>query len=177
MSKFNDEQKLEALGLMESGEDLKDLVTNLGIGYATLLKWRTELRDAKETGAIQDLVNVDEVIVHRIAHETRQELCELVADDADVAEITKAVGEVTASIDTFQLLNTNVQTAALKIVKRINELAEDAPGSGELKFLTETLAMIQTSFFNSKSNIVNVNQINNQVSNTQVNSFKDLKRD
>ena len=65
--KYPDELKLKCLGLISEDIPLRDITEQLDVPYPTLLKWRTELKEAIENKNITSLVDVDETVVHEVA--------------------------------------------------------------------------------------------------------------
>lgn len=174
--KYSDETKLSALALISAGEDLKDIVDKLEVAYPTLKRWKDELELAQTNQNIAGLVDVDQVMLHRIAEETKQDLIDLASDGKDIAEIDEAIHGIVESIDGYNLLNTKLQTVALRAADRVNNLIDSGTGIGDLKLLVETLALIQNAFFNKPTTNINMLNQHTNVSNTQVNNFKGLKR-
>lgn len=74
MSKYTDEQRLQVFAKFECGEDTRDIVEILGIPYPTVLRWKADWKEAKLNGNIQSLVDVDSMLIHRVAQELKYDL-------------------------------------------------------------------------------------------------------
>ena len=86
-NKYTEEQKFQVIAKFECGEDNREIVEVLGIAYPTVLKWRHEWKEAKAVGDIQSLVNVDSLLIHRVAEEIKQDMQQL--SEPTVIEHTK----------------------------------------------------------------------------------------
>lgn len=142
-----DQTKLEAISKIHAGAKLVDLVTELGVPYPKLLKWRKELKEAEETGTVSSLIDIEAVVVQEIADTIQQELLDIAPDEAEAIE-----GEVTSTvkgISGLQLLDKQIQTTAITLTRRIGELVDGRElDSREILVLTEALTKVQTAFFN-----------------------------
>lgn len=175
-SKYSAETKLTALGKMQDPEcDLRTIGEELKVGYGTLLGWKRELALAQENGFIQDLVNVDEVVVQKIAQEVKEDLVELVADKKDIEEIEEAIEGTLESIDGYKALDTTLQDVAIKLAEKILVIVDNTATPESLLVLVEALTKLQVSFFNKPVASISVTNNQKNVSNTQVNQFSSLQ--
>lgn len=176
MSLDSEEVKLKALGkihLDSTPVNLRQISEDDSIPYSTLIRWKRELEEAEAKGELDTLVDVDKLLVHRIAEETAQELKDLVPSEGEL--IDKEISEVTKAIDGYQVLNQKLQVAALGIADQISLLASACTNTKELALLASSLSVLQTAFFN-KGTSINVLQQNNNYSNEGVSKFKSLQK-
>lgn len=185
-----EENKLKFYGLIRSADlegktlDYSVVSDYLEVPVATLKRWAEELKKMDETDSITKLVNVDQVMIDKIAKEVQQEV---EAADSPVffnpvtgaIETRKPVAEVTAKqqvsaekikqfkdgVTGLQLLNSETQAAAGTLISRISELAADDDSERQLSprdiaSLANSLASIQNAFFNKPTTQILVNQTN-----------------
>ena len=157
MSNEDESRKLEALGRIKAGAKLADLVVDMGIKYPVLLKWRKELQNAEANGEMASIVDVDAVVVHRIAEEVKHDLVALSEDEENITAITGEVESATQAIDGLQLLNTKVQTTALKLADKIDGLTFSALEAKDVLTLVDALTKLQVAFFNKGGTNIQIN--------------------
>lgn len=185
-----EENKLKFYGLIRTADlegkqlDYSVVSDYLEVPVATLKRWAEELKKVDDTDSITKLVNVDQVMIDKIANEVQQEV-----DTADspvfinpvtgAIETRKPVAEVTAKqqiaaekikqfkdgVTGLQLLNSETQAAAGTLISRISELAADDDSERQLSprdiaSLANSLASIQNAFFNKPTTQILVNNTN-----------------
>lgn len=173
-SKLDDETKLKVLARFATGDTVRQVADFLELPYSQVLKLHKEYVKADEAEVIQSMVDVDSVIVHRIADEMKTELS-LIDTSQTVID---SVNSVVNKIDSYQLLNTKVHATAVTLVDKIENMARDPHirlGAMDLQTLVESLTKIQNAFFNKNTN--NINILNQQVSGSKVDTFKSFRRD
>lgn len=175
--KYTDDQKFRVLAKLSADADPKDIAQDEKVPYQTVMNWRREQYSENETKSIQELINVDAVLVHRIAEEVKEEMRAAPIEQQE--DIAKAVDGVVEKIDSYQQLNTKLHDTAVKLVNKIAGMADDDDGVPlgpvGLQILVESLARIQIAFFNKNS--TNINVLNQTVtSDKQVSSFKAFQR-
>ena len=166
------EDKLKALGKMEAGIALHEISADLGIPYPKLLKWRKELKEHKENGTIMDVVNADEVVVHAVAEQVKQDLIDLDPDSKDIIEAD--INEVVKSIDNLSVLSTRLQTSAMQLANQISQISVLCTDPKEMSFLAKALCDMQEAFFNKP--VTNINVQTNNYSGEGVSKFKSLMK-
>ena len=157
--KTSDEQKLKILGKIQidsSPSNLRAISEEMKVPYSRLLKFRKELEQATEDGDISTLVNADALMVHRVAEEVKQDLEDLAPQEGELisADVDKAVD----GIEGLTVLSQRLQTTALALASKINNLAETAIDGKDILILVESLSKIQMAFFNK--NITDIKILN-----------------
>lgn len=170
---MSDEIKLKAFGLLESGKTPREIQEELEVSYPKILAWRKELEAARESGELHNLINVDKVIVTRVAKEVQQELVDL-AEEGEIAAIEGEVMSTLEDIDGYQLLNKQMTTTAMGLTSTISSLAAGCESTKDLVDLVGALANLHNSFFNKNSLSVQVNNQQNNYSDTSMSKFKAL---
>jgi len=176
-TKISDEEKLRIMGKMQADSSpaaLRTISEEMQVPYSRLIAYRKELRLAEENGDISLLVDADKLIVHRVAEEVRQDLKELAPTEGEL--ISAKVDEATDSVDGYLVLNERLQTTALTIASKINNLADTAVDSKELLILVESLTKLQVAFFNKQVTNVNVLNQSNSYASKEVSAFKGLQK-
>lgn len=183
MTELEDESvKLEVLAKLKEGTKPQVLVQDFGISYSRVLKWRRELKEAEETGTVNKLLQIDKIVLQRVADEVEKEIQQLniVEDEPINEEIAVEIeGEVEKAVDSIkglQLLDTSLQQAAILIIDKIKEKTIFVEETKDLYTLTEALAKLQNAFFNKPQTNVNILN-NNNVSNDGLQKFRGLMRD
>lgn len=173
----SDEDKLKILAKIQidsSPDSLRAISSEMKVPYSRLLKYRKELEQATTDGDISKLIDAEKLTVHRVAEEVKQDLVDLAPKEGELIEA--AVDNAVSDIDGYQVLNERLQTTALTIASKINNLADIAVDSKELLILVESLTKLQVAFFSKQTN--NINILNNQggYKSNEVSAFQGLKR-
>jgi len=166
-----EEIKVDVLAKLNQGTKAKTVAEDLNIPYATVLKWRREYAEAKADGEVASLVNVDSVVVHRVAEQAKEDLAFLGDETAALVEATEG------KIEGAQLLNIKVQDAAKELAAKISE-ATNRPGieARDISLLADALTKLQTSFFNKGATNINVLNQNN-MDGSAMSTFQTLFKD
>lgn len=147
----NDSKYLGLVRLID-GEKPKDIAADLGVAYATVLRWRTELKDARENQTVTTLLSMSKDVLDDLAAgilvDTPNELQEAVSE-----ELEAAIKGLTA----LQRLESELQGTAVLINNRIRFMTASANSVGEVVELTNAVAKLQDAFF-GKGTTVNVQQ-------------------
>lgn len=161
MSKIPEETKLAIMGKLHAGVAPRALVEEFKVPYPTVLKFKHELKDATAQGQLHTLINVDEIIVESVAHQVAEELTALSPEEAK--EIKAAVGEVTEGAKGLNVLNTSLQTTALKVAGKLNEKVDERNLElKELNLVVDSLTKLQTAFFNKGTQVNIQNNVGEQ---------------
>ena len=153
----SEELKFRALGMINANRNLRDIVDELKISYPVLLKWKKELKEAKIEGQVQGLLSVPEVILAEVEEATTNTL-ELLGIDRSEAK------KVFDGARGLQMLDQSLQTSALALASRIQAMSIAADNSKEIAVLVDSLAKLQTAFFNKGGTQVNILNNNGQTS-------------
>ena len=154
--------------------NLQSLVLKYGVTYPKLLRWRKEYEEARENNAVDKLIQLDSLVVNRILDEVEQDAIAAMPEDTAVVEDT--IDSLKAGITGLQLLNTEVQQAALNLIAKTNALiiTEDESDvqsltPADIQRLATVVTGIQNAFFNKNGTHV---QINNLQGDAMVSAFK-----
>ena len=143
-----DKLKLEAFKRIEDGAKMTELVIELGVEYTKLLRWKRELKLAKENGTLSQLLDVGPLALENAADQIKHGLVDLGAHDEDLAAIEGELEEAIAGVDGLQKLNDKVQATAMTLTKRISGMAHAGNlEPKEVSLLVDSLTKIQTAFF------------------------------
>lgn len=168
-----EEQKLRAIGLIAEDRtpaNLRKIAEEEKIPYSKLIKWRAELDKTKVDGSVEVAIQADQVLIHRIAEETKKELSELPEGTVVEGDIDAVVSGLTG----LDILSTTTQSAALRLAKRVDHLALGCTDARELQSLVTSICALQVAFFNKQTTQVNVQ--NNTYTSDAVSKFKGLKK-
>lgn len=142
----------------------------------TLKRWANEFKKKADEDSTLKLINVDEVMINRIAEELEAEAeeldgprtrvnpvtgeIELVKNDVVATQRKESIGKFRDSVNGLQLLNNEVQATAGTLVHKIMDAAdEEELSTRDLVGLTKALTDIQNAFFNKPTTNVQVNNI------------------
>jgi len=176
MSAEEDAVKFEILGKLNAGTKAQELAQDYGISYPKILKWKKEFKEAKENGTVADLIAADKVTIHEVAESVKHDIKELTDNPKEIEVLEGEVDQAIAEIDGLKVLNTKVQTVALRLASKIEEKTLKVEDIGDLQVLVNSLAVIQNAFFNKP--LTNVNVLNAPgANNDTVSEFKKLMRD
>lgn len=151
----SDEEFYIAVSRIENGEDADLVAVDVGVSKATVLRWKREYAEAKQTGTLSDLVDVDRMVIHKAG-----ELLKL------------PVEGIAKKLDNHQKLNDELQIAALAIISQVKSTVLSSEHISELNEAAEIICNIQTAFF-AKGTQVNVQ--NNYDGSSKYGSFLDDK--
>lgn len=168
--------KLVAFGKFKSGLSAREVADELDEPYSKILRWKNELKEAEEAGTINNLIDADDLLIRRIAEETKQELVGLGAD----GEILEGeIEKVIETIDKHKLLSDKLATTALTLLDRIGVLSSTGGlEAKEVNLLVDSVAKLQTAFFNKPTtNVAVLNGNGSEPSDKKVAFFQSIKRD
>lgn len=165
MGKYSD-QKLEALGLLKV-KPIRDVVRELNIPYSTVLRWNKELVEIKTSEDLEQIIDTEPEIIHKLAEKIQSEF-EVLVKDADVL-----VDGVITKIDNMQLLSEDLSKAGVTLIKKLQAMAIVCTDAKDISYLVDSVAKLQVAFF-SKGTNVQVNVLPS--STTEVSKFKSLQR-
>jgi len=176
-AKTSDEDKLKILAKMQidsSPAALRTISEEMKVPYTRLIKLRKELEQATEDGDISTLVNADAIVVHRVAEEVRQDLKDLAPAEGEL--ISADVDKVVDGIEGLTVLSTRLQTTALTLASKINNLADTAVDSKDILILVESLSKIQMAFFNKNITDIKILNQNGGYQEGGVSAFQGLSK-
>lgn len=172
---MNEEIRLKAFGFLQvdsSPSRLRELVKELDVPYSTLLKWRKELNAATKEGNVFSLINADQLMLHRVAEESRLELKKLAPEEGELIEAE--VNDVINGVEGLQVLNKQLQTTAIKLARRVDSLTASTVYGKDIAILVDALTKLQIAFFNKTTNTINVQ--NNTYGDDSISKFKGLEK-
>lgn len=144
--KHEDEVLYAALSRIENGDEPKDIADALSVSYATVLRWKREYVEAKESGQVSQLYNVDRLILAKAAEQI----------DAPLELRESSVERIKTGLSGLDMLDSNLQNTALYMLGRIKSLAASAQHTSEIVELTGAICDLRNAFFNKNSTQVNV---------------------
>lgn len=150
---MDDQQKYHVISRLQNHEPAKEIAEELDISYGAVLKLRRDYEQAKANGAVDTLVNMDNVIIKEVTTKLA---------DRGISE--EAVEEFTEKLQGLDHLSTALQQTAQNINQRANSLLLSVEHVSELEIITDILCKLQTSFINK--NMTQVNVQNNYSDNT-----------
>lgn len=185
-----DDKKLKLFGLLAADPlfDIRTLVQEFGVSIHRLKRWEKEYNRRETIADLDKVLDVDEVIVKRVAEEVAAEIVELevVPENLEIDEQTNEI--VTSSelakrreqaeldaknfadskiakfiggIQGLQVLKESTQDAANKAMAIIAIKMQDPDvQSKDFKELVASLTAIQNAFFNRPTTTVNVKNSN-----------------
>jgi hypothetical protein len=145
-----DNQRYKVLMLLADDKAPKDIAEQLDVSYATVLRYRKELEQAKIDGTIKSLLDVPAIMLDEIAS--------FVASNSPIT-VDNETAVIVEGVKGLGRLQDEFQSTAELISRRIRALIMSAQTPGELADLTASLCEMQKAFFNSNS--VNLNIQNN----------------
>lgn len=194
----NDEAKLKFFGLIKTAAereqelDYSAVADMLETDRKVLKRWATEFKKKTENETALSLIDVDSVMIDRIAEELEREAAELDAPKTQINPVTghievikpdtKVTKQRNQKIESFrngveglQLLNEEVQATAGTIVHKIMDAVDDDElSTRDLAALTKALTDVQNAFFNKPTTNVQVNTIQqNGEGETLLSAFKE----
>ncbi len=165
-----EEQKLAAIGLLSEGLSAKDVSRQLVIPYTQVLKWKPEVEFIETKEDVETVLDIDKVVLHELAETVRDKLEDVAEGAGDL------VDGVLARIDTLTILEGNLQSSALGLIKKLDALVETIEHPEELLTLVEAIAKLQTAFFAKGANVNVLNMPAGQTSSKGISAFKSLER-
>lgn len=147
----DEETRLDAMSYLRQGASARELVAKLDVPYPQLLRWKKELKQAEENGTVASLIDVDALVLEKVANETKEALRNFAPTAEE--EIEAKVGEVVSKVDGLQALNLQTQETASTMLTKIKGMALLATDIQEIESLTNSLTKIQTAFFNKPGGI------------------------
>lgn len=170
-SKYTDDQKLQAFGLLATGLTPKEVSRKIGVPYPTVNKWKKEAATLEHKEDLVTIMDTDKAVVHEVAENIKNKLAELVEDGDEI------VTGVLEKVDQLAALQTGLQESGINLLKRIDVLTDACESAGDVIALVEAVAKLQTAFFSKGAN-VNVLNVpgSGPVSSEGINAFKSMQR-
>lgn len=150
MTKYDDKLKYKALNLLHQGGAFATVADKTGLPLTVVIRLNKELKKSVENGGINSLIDMDRVVLG--------EVLETISENKDM---TEAVGKLTESINHSDRLSSELQAAAIHLVKQAKSIAMKAEDARDILVCTEVICSLQNAFFNSNSTQINI-QNNNQ---------------
>ena len=170
-SKYTEEDKLKALGLIKAGYSLKDVSRELNIPYTLVRKWKPEVEALETKSDLIDILDTDKVILHEIAEGVKDKLGDLVEDGGEL------VDGVLEAVDKLGLLQTGLQVSATSALTKIDIMIATCKTTDDLGKLVDAITKLQTAFFAKGANVNVLNAFGGgQPSDTGISAFKSLQR-
>lgn len=139
---MEDKTKYKIISLIDAGLEAKDIADELDVSYSSVLRLRTQYKEAKLNNDVASLVDVDKLLIQQTADQ--------LSIDGEVVE------EVTKGLSGLEVLSTELQTTASALNNKVRSLLVNAEHPSELKLYAEILCDLQTSFVNKNMTQVNV---------------------
>ena len=163
--------KLKFFGMVKAAAavgtqvDITDASNELNVPVARLRTWTKEFIEAEQDENILKLLDVDELIVDKIAQELTEEASFLIDEETGTIAVEprhlpscKTTESFKDKVSGLQALSTELQGAAGTIANKIiKAAAEPDLTPRELKSLAEGITSIQNAFFNKPQTNVQVN--------------------
>jgi hypothetical protein len=148
-------------------EDPKVLAAELDTPLSTILRWKAELKVAKENDTVKSLINLDAMALAKLADMAKFDVPEVLEDD-----LKSKTKELVNGAQGLQKLEINLQDTAIYINGRIRAMAAIATSVGEITELTSALCALQSSFFGKGTQIQVIN--NNNLGANPYDNLKDV---
>ena len=169
-----DEQKLAAFSMIQNDKSPKDISETLQMAYPKVIKLRKDYREAVAAGTVDKLLNIDQLLVQRIAKATREEVSKV---ESIQGELVDEIDETAKGIASMNVLSVQLHEVARKLAIKTEFLIDTVQTPDSLLILVEALAKLQNAFFNRNMVNVNVlNQMNSGGSETSVTKFQAFKK-
>ena len=144
-----DETKMyQAISRIENGEDKRTVAEDLDIGYATVIRWYKEYKDAKLNGTLDQLLDMDKLILATAG--------QLLESGAMQEQLDEGVERVSKGANALSKLQDDFVLTASAINAQIKSRLLSIEHTSELMELTECLVELQNAFFNKNMTQVNV---------------------
>lgn len=156
-NKLDDRTKLLALAHLKSNKKPKEVSELLNISYAQALRLSKELIESEKRGTILDLFNLNEAALGSLLQAVKDDVSLPLAilDGEEVLE--GELQELSTTVKGAQALDTEMQSTALELAKKIKILAISTSSPDTIVLLSESLSKLQTAFFAKGTNV----QVNN----------------
>ena len=143
--------KHQVISLLINGDTPKSIAEALDIPYSTVLRHRKEYEAAKLSNTLDTVYDMDKVLVTEFLDEVvANQPLELREAASDTAK------QVLRKIEGMELLNNEMELAAIALTKNIKKQAATTSEVSDLGYLADALSKIQNAFFNKNSTQVNV---------------------
>ena len=143
-------EKYEALIRLYHNEDPVLIASDLGVTHARVLTWNRELKKAKDTDTVQQLLAMTTEQIEDMVNDAVLRLPD---------EIAESVNGLVAKVDGLNALSTELQSIASMLVQRLRAQTATASTPEDLHQITETICLIQKTFFATGTQI-NIQQNN-----------------
>ena len=157
---MDDQLKYKVISRLQNNEQAKDIADELNVSYGSVLKLRRDYEQAKVNGAVDTLLNMDNVILH-----------ETVDNLVDGVITEEAISEFTEKLQGLDQLRAALQQTANNINQRASSMILSVEHVSELEILTDILCKLQTSFINKNMTQVNVQNNYSDNSTPKYNQF------
>ena len=103
---MDDQTKYEIISRVQRDMDAKAIAEELDVPYASVLRVRTQYKDAVTSGTVDRLVDIDKLMIAELA------------EKYPVDEVNKLV----KSVDGLETLNTELQASATQINQKVKSM-------------------------------------------------------
>lgn len=166
MSSLNEKTKYRVIGRLINSEAPKDIATAEDVPYATVLRLKRLVDEAKQNDKVAELLDLDQVMLDEVL-EAIVTKAPAVLTDA-VREVATAVSAIKAMTDSLSL---ELMSTAKVLNSRIRAMSVSAATPGELDMLAESLCKMQIAFFNKNTTQVNIQNNHGVTDGKPYNSF------
>lgn len=154
---MDDKTKYEIISRVQRDMEAKDIAEELDVPYASVIRVRTQYKDAVAAGTVDKLLDLDKLMI--------EELAEKYPVDK--------VDSLVKSVNGLEVLNDELQSSAMQINTKVKSLIHSVDHASELAELTEIVCKLQNAFFNKNTTQVNVqnNTYGDSANDNPYNSF------
>lgn len=138
---MTEDDKYALYALIEQNVSNIDIVEQLDLSLATVIRMRKQYVEHKATGTLAKILNVDRMIIHQAAQ------------SLDLNEEGK---ELVKKVDNYTKLCEDLQFTASAINTKLKSLTLSAETAAELSIIADTLCSLQNAFAVKHQTSVNV---------------------
>lgn len=138
---MEDKDKYKVISLLEAGQDPRDVADDVGVSYSSVIRLRSQLKEAKTNGTIASLIDTDRLLIEQVGEELQLQ-----------EEVTK----ITKGLDGLETLNSELQKTALALVQQTKSSLLSAEHASELQVFCGIICDLQNAFFNKNQTQINV---------------------
>ena len=161
-----DDKEIKIKAALAQGKKPRPLSEEYGVAYATVIKYRNQLRDDAEKAKVETITSIDPIALEVIVENIEQEN-DFKVDLAPVVEGAKGL----------MALEPKFQSAVEKLLERAVDLADDenlTPNG--LNTLSKAVGTLYSDIYSQKGTNVQINNNTNNVSSDSVSAFRELQK-
>mgnify|MGYP003504015848 CR=1 FL=1 len=145
---MTEDDKYALYALIEQNVSNDDIVEQLELSLATVIRMRKQYIEHKASGTLAKILNVDRMIIHQAAQSL---------------DLTQEGKELVKKVDNYTKLCEELQFTAGAINNKLKSLVLSAETAAELSLIADTLCCLQNAF--AVKHQTNVNVQNNFATN------------